>query len=239
MKDKLIFGYPIEFQDICFVYPPTFKDIIMKGWNRYSELLNTLILSQEDLIDLFNQDNDMFDTPAPDPLTYLTTKCSMSPQYEDLVKQAFQFFTHQSIVVFYDSCELVVGDVMDKKIINQDNFFEFQNLIREICGITLAEKPDPNEHQHLRYLKAKSRKRERIKAKESGLHQDFTFQVMLACKSIGVVPKMLEDTPYAVGVEFIKLQQHQDKYQVDMMCICAGADSKQIKPQYWMLPTKD
>jgi hypothetical protein len=53
----------------------------------------------------------------------------------------------------------------DLMVINEDNFFDLQNLIRESIGDKPIEKPDPNMHPRLRAMKAKARYRDRMKAK--------------------------------------------------------------------------
>ena len=81
-NEKVLFGYPLEFSDICFIYPPTYNDIAKKGYDKYTELVNILTISQEDLDDTFNEGNDAFDTIAPDPFEYLIVKASLDEKYE-------------------------------------------------------------------------------------------------------------------------------------------------------------
>jgi hypothetical protein len=73
---------------------------------------------------------------------------------------------------------LVIGDLekvvqkinnVDELItITEDDYFEFQNAIREVCGdnpIKPPEPPDPDEDPRIAAIKAKARERDRIKAK--------------------------------------------------------------------------
>lgn len=52
------------------------------------------------------------------------------------------------------------------RIINKDNFFEFQNALRRACGDKELERPNPNENPRIKQMKAKARYRDRIKAKK-------------------------------------------------------------------------
>ena len=36
---RVLCGYPLEFSDICFIYPPTYDDIVRKGYDKYIELV--------------------------------------------------------------------------------------------------------------------------------------------------------------------------------------------------------
>ena len=42
---RVLFGYPLEFSDICFIYPPTYDDIVRKGYDKYIEdVLSNIVL---------------------------------------------------------------------------------------------------------------------------------------------------------------------------------------------------
>lgn len=73
---------------------------------------------------------------------------------------------------------LIVGDlekvvseiesVDDLITIKEEDYFDFQNMIREVCGdkpIKLPEPPNPNEDPRITAMKAKARARDRLKAK--------------------------------------------------------------------------
>jgi hypothetical protein len=53
-------------------------------------------------------------------------------------------------------------------IINEEDYFDFQNAIREVCGDSPqkpSEAPNPNEDPRIAAIKAKARARDRLKAK--------------------------------------------------------------------------
>jgi exoribonuclease II len=49
--------------------------------------------------------------------------------------------------------------------IKEEDFFDFQNLIRASIGRKQVEKPDPNLDPRIAEIKRKSRRAERLKAK--------------------------------------------------------------------------
>ena len=215
-NEKVLFGYPLEFSDICFIYPPTYNDIAKKGYDKYTELVNILTISQEDLDDTFNEGNDAFDTIAPDPFEYLIVKASLDEKYEKNIIESFKFFTHL-------------------QIIDKFNYFDFQNLLREANGIPLAERPDPNMHPKLKRMKAKGRLRERVKAKQENIQFNFSSQILALCNcGIGLTPSEIGKLTYAAGRGILRMAQQKEKYQTDIQFICAGANSDNIKPKYWM-----
>ena len=98
---RVLFGYPLEFSDICFIYPPTYDDIVRKGYDKYIELVNLLTISQEDLDDTFNEGNDAFDIIAPDPFEYLIVKASLDEKYEkDVIAAPAKNFPQPFLLIF-------------------------------------------------------------------------------------------------------------------------------------------
>jgi hypothetical protein len=54
-------------------------------------------------------------------------------------------------------------------VINEEDYFDFQNAIREACGdspLKPSEAPNPNEDPRITAIKAKARARDRVKAKQ-------------------------------------------------------------------------
>jgi hypothetical protein len=54
-------------------------------------------------------------------------------------------------------------------ILTEEEYFDFQNAIREVCGnkpLKAPEAPNPNEDPRITAMKEKARKRDRIKSKQ-------------------------------------------------------------------------
>jgi hypothetical protein len=60
---------------------------------------------------------------------------------------------------------LKIKSVNDFRILNSDNFFDFQNAIRRALGDKPVEAPKENEDPRIKRMKAKARYRDRVKAK--------------------------------------------------------------------------
>ena len=61
-----------------------------------------------------------------------------------------------------------IDSVDDLIVIKEEEYFDFQNIIREACGdkpLKPPEPPNPNEDPRITAIKAKARARDRIKAK--------------------------------------------------------------------------
>ena len=84
----------------------------------------------------------------------------------------------------------------------EDEFFDFQNVVRESMGekrLVPPEPIDPNEDPRIRRIKEKARERDRIKAKQagkSGISLD-TCLTAICCMGIGITPLNIGEMSYA------------------------------------------
>ena len=237
MNDSAFFlGYPVEFKKICLVYPPKIKDIVtVKEFGIYRRLLT---FSQEEIEDEYVKAQlDLKDLLTP--LEYLLSNAYKSPELRELTEKAFTFFIHESVTILFQLKKIVIGDIQQIKsieglrAIDEENFFEFQNLIRLSVGDKAIDPPDPNEHWKIKQMKAKARYRDQIKAKQSSL----TLKSALAsicCMQFGLNPLNIGELSYsAMGVLMDKYRE-KESYETDIRSLQAGADSKKIKPKYWI-----
>jgi hypothetical protein len=62
----------------------------------------------------------------------------------------------------------------------------------------------------------------------------FTIMTSICCMGIGITPLNIGEMSY-VSIQAILAQyQNKEKYQIDIDSLLAGADSKKIKPKYWI-----
>ena len=51
---------------------------------------------------------------------------------------------------------------------------------------------------------------------------------------IGLNPLNIGEISYAAIKQLVEKYQQKEKYDIDIKSLLAGADSKKIKPKYWM-----
>lgn len=250
MSDTATFlGLPKDFKKKFLIYPPTVKQVVGNpNFNQYRTLLT---ISQEELEDVFiknNKDKDFSDYnkfKVPTPFEYLMANSYHNKQVEQIAKEAFYFFTKQSVTFLYEEGLILIGDLEDelKRVgkhldslvfLKSDDFFEFQNAIRECLGEDAIEPPDPNLHPKIRRMKALARYRDKIKAKKGmGISLQATL-VSICCMGIGITPLNIGELSYASISTLMRTYQEKEKYEIDVRSLQAGADSKKIKPKYWI-----
>lgn len=238
---KIFFKLPINFKDKCLVYPPTIKEIIED--DDFYFYVKVLTISQEELEDEFLNKLD----EVPTPIEFLLNGCYNDKDFEEKTRKAFNFFIKKEVSFIYENKSILIGnleesmkninsleDLKELSFIEEEDFFDFQNLIRRVIGQEEIDKPNPNENIKIKKMKAKARYRDKVKAKQ-GLGISFeTLLISICCMGIGITPLNIGEISYATLYDLVKTYQNKEKYELEMNMIMAGADSKKIKPEYWI-----
>ena len=251
MGAQFFIGQPIHFIKNIYVYPALVKDVI--GNPEYARYVNVLTQSQEDIWDLFvnaknaSEVTGARDENAPTPMEFLMANCHDSPVFMTVTKKALEFFTHSSvriipenkIILFTNDIENV-KDVQELPLITEDNFFEFQNLIRIAANEDPIEKPKEKEHPKIARMKALSRYRDKIK-KKNGTKDGISLDTMicaLCCMGIGLNPLNVGEISYHSALRLFSMSRKKEKYETDVKIMTAGFGNSKIKPKDWMIEEK-
>lgn len=235
---------PYNFKGKFLIYPPNVRMVVEdKFFNNY---LRLLITSQEELEDeYFDKNKDSSDDlKVPTPFEFLLINCYHSKDVERLAKKAFNFFCKVDVTFLYEEKAILIGDLKevldtaksmdDLVLLKEDEYFDFQNKIREAIGQDPIEPPNPNEHPKIKRMKALARYRDKIKAKQGKGISLLTSLVSICCMGIGITPLTIGEMSYASIGLIIQTYQEKEKYQLDIQSLLAGADSKKIHPKYWI-----
>ena len=246
INSNFFLGLPVAFQDICSVYPPKVKDIL--NTKNYAVYRKLFLSSQEDIEDEYTELKMSLDD-VPTPLEYLFLMCESDPRIKDIVIEGFQFFIKEPVTLLSDQKIIVVGElkevlttiksVDELRIIKEDNYFEFQQLLRRSIGEKEVEPYDPNLHPKVKYFKAKARLRDRVKAKSK---ENLTLGSTLAaicCMDLNLNPLNIGELSQAAISVLVRYYQEKQKYEIDIKSLLAGADSKKVKPQNWIRNIED
>ena len=249
---KVLLGKPIDFipqnsngRIICQIYPPTVGEIIE---SRNINYIGLLTMTQEDIEDNYveKNKNGSSNIKIPTPFEYILNS---SPEDKKLICAAIEFFIKEP-VSFLDGLDFIlIGDLGDElmslasiedlRVINEENFFEFQNLIRQSVGAEKVERPNPNEHPKIRAMKAKARLRDKVKAKSNKNIKLESTLAAICCMGIGITPLNIGEITYGSIHILMSMYQGKEKYELDIDSLLAGADSKKVKPKYWIKNLND
>ena len=237
-------GLPIDYRGVCKIYPPKVKDIVDNP--KALQLFKLLTYSQEEIEDLFDEkpSEELQEKRIPTPLEFVLINSYYNKEFKELVKEAFQFFIHEDVTMLFENKIILIGnaedlvkikDIKQFRYLNEDNFFDFQNIVRETMGLKALDRPDPNCDPMIKRIKKKVRYRERMKAKNSkkGISLTTTLAA-ICCMGIGITPLNIGEMSYASINVITTLYQQKEKYQTDIDSLMAGADPKKVHPKYWI-----
>ena len=246
IDSAVLIGSPLDFKGKLKIYPPQVKDVVTNP--NFNVFYKILTLTQDDVRDEIGKKLGEGER-LPSPFEYLMLSCQYIKDFSKILNGAFQFFCKTDIGFLFEEKKIIIGnleeivqnisDLSEIEYLTENEFFDFQNQIRIAVGDKEASPPepeDPNEDPRIRRIKEKARERDRIKAKQgrkNGISFD-TCLVAICCMGLGITPLNIGEMSYAsVGV-IMSMMQNKEKYDIDIRSLLAGADSKKIKPKYWI-----
>ena len=241
MLDPAVFiREPLTFKNKIKIYPPSVREVVTNpNFNIYYKLLT---LTEDDVREEIG-DRLGEGEKYPTPFEYLLLNCQFVNGFSLILQKSLNYFCHaEANFLFEQKCIVFNGE--ENITITENDFFEFQNAIRAVVGDKPLQPPEPinpNEDPRIRRIKEKARERDRIKAKQ-GAKNGISFTtclVAICCMGIGITPLNIGEMSYAsVGI-IMKMMQEKEKYDIDIRSLLAGADSKKVKPKYWIRNTNE
>ena len=245
IDEKILLGFPIDFKDICQIYPPTVNDVVgNKAFGIYQSLFT---MTQEELDKAFLQDERV--THVPTPFQYLLMNYYQDEMVRQKIHEAFTFFIHEPVTIVPEIEMLLIGkseneldpdvDLEKPRLLTEENYFEFQNEIRKVMGVEAEEKPDPEEENldpRIKRYKMKIKQSEELLKKKKAKNAPTlgTLLTAICCMGIGLNPLNIGEISYACVHWLISMEQQKEEYDIDIRALLAGADSKKVKPKYWI-----
>ena len=249
-KELFFINEPSQFKHGIKIYPPTVKDVITcEDYEIYNRILT---YSQEEIEDEFLEEKKTLEV-YPTPFEFLLNNSYHYKEYENKAKGAFKFFIHEEVTFLYEQKIIVVGNIEevlknlqsldDLIVIKEEEFFKFQNIIRECIGKKPIEPPVIDEDPGVAEIKRRARYREKLKAKKAAKNKDgitlYTVLVSICCMGLGITPLNIGEMSYVAIDSIMRKYQEKEKYNLDIDSLLAGADSKKIKPKYWIRNFED
>ena len=251
-----LIGEPLSFKNICLIYPPKVKDVVANpAFHTYYKVLT---LTQDELVEECKKrlGDKSLENEIIDPFEFLINCCYNNIDFKKITEEAFQFFLHEPVLFLYEEKKILIGspesnlpkakNVKDLPFLDESNYFDFQNAIRNSYGVKPIQPPEPvnlNEDPRIRRMKEKIRERDRIKAKAAAEGKSTggislsTSLAAICCMGIGLTPLNIGELSYASIGPIMNMMQEKEKYDVDIRSLLAGADSKKVKPKYWIRNT--
>ena len=245
IDERILLGFPIDFEDVCQIYPPTVNDVV--GNKDFAIYQSLFTITQEELSDAYAQSNDI--QTIPTPFQYLLISYYQDEEMKQKIHDAFALFIHESVTIVPEIEMLLIGkseeeldpniDLDNPRLLTEENFFDFQNKIRLAMGSDSIKKNKDNEElldPRIVRWKAKVRDYHKTLAKKKAKTAPTlgTLLTAICCMGIGLNPLNIGEMSYACVSWLISMEQQKEEYDIDIRALLAGADSKKVKPKYWI-----
>ena len=244
VRMKAFMGIPFLFggdeDPICLIHPIKVQEYIKLG-NQYQQYLTLLTISEEELEDMSEKILDpqqKADFLALTPFKYIMSMSQFNDTFLIDLKNAFSTFLKDEIHIIPQVQQIVVGKIDQGRIINEENFKDFQKILRLQNRLDAPEEVPENEHFMHRKFRLRRRAAKKAKAKKQAKQEDaptFADLVGSICVlGIGVTWENVGQLPIYTFYDLVNRYQRKEKYDLDVRSLLAGADSKKIKLKYWI-----
>lgn len=244
-KLKLLYSKPLIYRDVCLVFSPTLDEIAACGLDNFYNYISILLTSKPPVED--KEMKKILDKISD--FEYLLMLTQMDKHQGDLLKAALQLFTKDKSLVILEPAQIILGDVEEKRILNNDNFYDFQSYIGAACSmddytedrIEFLETDTPDVRRIKMNLLEGRKKREQAKqkqAKSSKGSSSIQFTDLIASLPIGTngAYNLLntKDLSYYAFQDQLKRMGWYEEFNINSRAAMAGAKIKKDKLTHWI-----
>ena len=233
-KNKLFLGAAENFQDICFIYPLRIKEIFGLGEGNFEKYLGLLTLNAREVEKKLRESGIEQQFSA---FEFLLISASLNDGFLLDLQKAFFTFIKEEVHISIDTKEIFVGDINRNRVLNEENFEDFQMVVRAQNCLPVPEPIPKNENPMQRKFRLRREQVAEAKRKNAqngeGLPLDEVL-TKLICFNVGITFDNVGDLTYYQFRKLFTCAQAKYKYDLDLSMIAAGADPKKIKPKSWL-----
>ena len=232
IREQAYCGYPSQLKGVCNVYPSMMRDYL-KNTIQFSGRLGILLLTETEISDLIKKKTGK---EIPIDQIHVLDHLLQSAEHDDNflldLQEAFSTFIKEDIFILPSYHAVVVGPPEEKRWITEKNFSDFQTILRVQNRKEVPEPPPENESAIARKMRLKREMREAVKRKQQqkqGTEQDLAELLEIA-ETFGI--DYMDKSVYAF-YGLVQRNRRKEKWEQDLAMLCAGADPKKMKIEYW------
>ena len=240
---KFLKGGPVFIDDICAVYSCTLGEIIDVGYEKFQKYLGILTASKPTDTMGDSELKELLDSLSD--FQYLLLMTTMDPTVNSLIKAAFRFFTHSQATIMLDPPQIIIGPVEEKHILDEQHFYDFQQLLRRMYfieqegeEIIISEDDDPITKSIKMKMRASREKVRKAKAAKAAREKsDLKFSDLIGSMTIndcGLNIHNIWDITYYAFHDQLKRMGWRDQFNINQKAALAGAKINKSQLKHWM-----
>lgn len=235
-------GTPVFLDDICAIYSATVGEIVELGYSKFQDYLSIItavkpnIKDNSEMMQVLNKMSDF---------EYILMMVHMDKKSNEMLKNAFQFFIHESVSFSLDPAQIIIGPLEEKHILTEEKFYQLQAIIKrayflETEGETIIiNKNDPSSVKRLkmqmRENREKVRKAKAKKANQSGTNLQFSDLIgSFTINHCNMNAVNVYEMTYYMFHDQLKRMGWRDEYDINSRAAMAGAKLNKSQLKYWM-----
>lgn len=236
-------GLPVMYKDVCLVKSPTMREIAAEGLTRFYQYLSFMTIKKPAMD---NEELQKLLSPLSD-FEYLVLLTQMEPENHKLISAAFQFFTGEKPIFLTSPTRIVLGDAVEKRALDKQNFGEFSELVSLACAMR-----DPREGSiellatdspRVRALKEKlikgriDRETAKKNAKKKEGDKELELSDLVASLAIGSNAYNMSnvwDLTYYAFQDQLKRMSWREEFDINTRASLAGAKLDKSKLSHWI-----
>lgn len=244
---KFMRGSPVLLDDICAIYSVTLGEIVDLGYDKFQQYLGLITASKP----LDAKDPEMQE--LLDNLTdfqYLLLLASSDKEVNQLLKNAFHFFIHESVTFSLNPAQIIIGPLEEKHLLTEEKFAEFQRIIKHMYfleqdGEEIVINPnDPPQVVRLKKQMIKNRERVRkAKAKQAAQEKtNLNFSDYVGSLTLNHCNLNMENVwniTYYAFHDQLRRMGWRDQFDINNRAAMAGAKLKKNQLKHWMRSITD
>ena len=242
---KFLCGTPVLLDDICAIYPVTLRQIVELGYDNFQRYLSILLIEKE--VDADKQkDNELAQllTDLTD-FQYLLMFSALDKEVNRVLKEAFNFFTHESITISLDPAQIIIGPIEEKHLLTEEKFYDFRRILKkmyfidqDVEEIIINSDDSPSVKKLKMQMRANREKVKRAKAKRAEQEKnDLRFSDLIGSVTIndcGLNINNIWDITYYAFHDQLKRMGWRDQFNINNQAALAGAKLKKSQLKHWM-----
>ena len=235
-------GTPVFLDDICALYSATIGQIVDLGYSKFQQYLSIITATKP----MIHDDSEL--SQALNSLSdfeYILMMVHMDQKSNQMLKQAFQFFVHETVSFSLNPAQIVIGPLEEKHILTEEKFYELQSLIKRAYFIQLEgeeiiiNKDDSPQLKELKMQMRQNREKvRRAKAKQAMQKgTDLHFSDLIGSLTINhcnINAVNVYDMTYYMFHDQLKRMGWRDEYDINSRAAMAGAKLNKSQLKYWM-----
>ena len=237
-------GSPVFLEDICAIYPAKMGEIVDLGYSKFQQYLSVVLVEKPTNSQM--QDETLKELIASlTDFQYLLMLTALDIEANQLLKGAFQFFTHENITISLDPAQIIIGPLEENHLLTEEKFYDFQRIIKRMYFIEQDGEEiiiNPDDPPHVRRLKEKMRenrnKVRKAKAKQAEREKsDLKFSDLIGSLTIdncGLNMENVWNITYYAFHDQLRRMGWRDQFNINNQAALAGAKLKKNQLKHWM-----